>query len=172
MKFSPSLRLAVLPLALSAVFPALAQSQLAPVMVTATRFADQADALPLGVSVITAEEIHISGASTVNEAIMRLLGVVGRQDYYGGGDYSLDLRGFGVTADNNQVVIVDGVRLNEADLGGTRLAGIPIDGVERIEILRGSGSVLYGEGSTGGVIIVTTKAGIGKERMNAATGLC
>lgn len=169
MKFSPSLRLAVLPLALSAVFPALAQSQLAPVMVTATRFADQADALPLGVSVITAEEIHISGASTVNEAIMRLLGVVGRQDYYGGGDYSLDLRGFGVTADNNQVVIVDGVRLNEADLGGTRLAGIPIDGVERIEILRGSGSVLYGEGSTGGVIIVTTKAGIGKERMNAAT---
>ena len=42
---------------------------------------------------------------------MRVLGVVGRQDFYGGGEYNLDLRGFGATADNNQVVIVDGLRL-------------------------------------------------------------
>ena len=43
---------------------------------------------------------------------MKLLGVPGRLDFYGGGDYALDLRGFGGTADNNQIVIVDGVRLN------------------------------------------------------------
>jgi len=72
---------------------------------------------------------------------------------YGGGDYSLDLRGFGTTSDNNQVVIVDGIRINEADLGGTRLAGIPIDSVERIEVIRGSSAVLYGEGATGGAIV-------------------
>ena len=125
--------------------------------------------LPLGVSVITADEIRASGAATVNEALMRILGVVGRQDFYGGGEYNLDLRGFGGTADNNQLVIVDGLRVSEADLGGTRLAGIPIESVERIEILRGSGAVLYGEGATGGVIVITTKAGSGAERRNTAS---
>jgi len=169
MKFHPSARLAALPFALCAVFPALAQSQLKETTVTATRFADVAESLPMGVSIITAEEIRASGVTTVNEAVMRLLGVVGRQDFYGGGDYALDLRGFGETADSNQVVIVDGVRLNEADTSGTRLAGIPIESVEKIEVLRGSGAVLYGEGATGGVIIVTTKGGVGKERRNSAS---
>lgn len=142
---------------------------LPPTMVTATRFAEPLATLPLGVSIITAEEIRVSGATTVNEAVMRLLGVPGRQDLYGGGDYNLDLRGFGSTADSNQVIVLDGVRLNEADLGGTRLAGINIDTVERIEVLRGNGAVLYGEGATGGVIVITTKAGNGTERRNTAS---
>src|SRR6185369_15712232 len=63
----------------------------------------------------------------------------------------------------------DGLRFSEADLGGTRLAGIPIESVERIEVLRGSGAVLYGEGATGGVIIITTKAGTGRQRGNTAS---
>ena len=135
--------------------------------VTATRFPELLETLPLGVSVIQAGEIRASGATSVNEAIMRLLGVPGRQDLYGGGEYQLDLRGFGTTADNNQVVVLDGIRLSEADLSGTRLAGIPIESVERIEVLRGSGAVLYGEGATGGVIVITTKAGSGRQQ---ATG--
>ncbi|MDM7941276.1 MAG: TonB-dependent receptor [Hydrogenophaga sp.] len=165
--------LAALPLAVLAAWPAhaqtLASSNLPETVVTATRFAESLASLPLGVSVITADEIRASGASTVNEAVMRLLGVPGRQDSYGGGDYALDLRGFGATSDSNQVVVLDGVRLNEADLGGTRLAGIPIDAVERIEVLRGTGAVLYGEGASGGVIVITTKAGMGKERRNQAS---
>nr|MDQ6881757.1 TonB-dependent receptor plug domain-containing protein [Pseudomonadota bacterium] len=163
------LRLALVPLALFAAVPALAQISLQPVVVTATRFPEPADSLPLGVSIITAQEIEASGAATVNEALMRVLGVVGRQDFFGGGEYNLDLRGFGATADSNQLVIVDGLRFSEADLGGTRLAGIPIESVERIEVLRGSGAVLYGEGATGGVIVITTKAGAGKERRNGAS---
>jgi iron complex outermembrane receptor protein len=162
-------RLAVLPLALAAAFSAFAQAQTLPsVVVTATRFADTASNLPFGVSVISADEIKRSGVTTVNDAIMKLLGVPGRLDFYGGGDYALDLRGFGTTAGSNQVVIVDGLRMNEADQGGTRLAGIPIDSVDRIEVLRGSGAVLYGEGATGGVIVITTKAGRGVARKNAA----
>lgn len=165
--------LAALPLAVLATFSSHAQttgqSYLPETMVTATRFNETLSSLPMGVSVITADQIRATGASTVNEAVMKLLGVPGRQDSYGGGDYSLDLRGFGITADSNQVVVLDGVRLNEADLGGTRLAGIPIDSVERIEVLRGSGSVLYGEGATGGVIVITTKAGNGSARRNSAT---
>jgi iron complex outermembrane receptor protein len=139
------------------------------IVVTAPRFAEPAGPLPFGVSVITAGQIQASGATTLNEALMRLLGVVGRQDFFGGGEYSLDLRGFGATADVNQVVVVDGIRVSEPDLGGTRLAGIPIESVERIEVLRGSGAVLYGEGATGGVIVITTKAGTGSERRNSAS---
>lgn len=138
------------------------------VQVSANRFDDSASDLPFGVSVITSSDIQRSGASTVNEALMRVLGVPGRQDFYGGGDYALDLRGFGTTSDSNQVIMVDGQRLSEADLGGTRLSGIPIDTVERIEVIRGSGAVLYGEGASGGVIIITTKAGKGVARRNAA----
>ncbi|MEJ6022835.1 TonB-dependent receptor [Ramlibacter sp. PS4R-6] len=159
--------------ALAAALPLIAFAQtaatLAPTTITATRFPDNSQSLPFGVSVISGEEIERSGASTVNEALMRVLGVVGRVDLWGGGEYAVDLRGFGSTADNNQVVIVDGIRLSEADLGGTRLAGIPIESVERIEVLRGSGSVLYGEGATGGVIVITTKAGAGKTRANGGS---
>lgn len=132
------------------------------VHVLATRFPEPGQPLPFGVTTITADDIRASGVTSVNEALMRLAGVVGRQDLYGGGEYNLDLRGFGTTADVNQVVILDGMRLSEADLGGTRLAGIPIEAVERIEVLRGSGAVLYGEGATGGVIVITTKAGAGR----------
>ena len=162
------IRLALLPLAWAMASAGLAQSVLPSVTVTATRFAESSDVLPLGVSVITADDISRSGAATVNEAIMRLLGVVGRLDTSGGNNYSLDLRGFGSTADSNQVVVVDGLRLNEGDLSSANLASIPIATVQKIEILRGSGAVLYGEGATGGVIVITTKAGIGAERSNQA----
>ena len=138
-------------------------------MVTASRLAGPRDAQPFGTSLITAEEIQRAGAVNVNDALMRILGVVGRQDFFGGGDYALDMRGFGTNSDSNQVVIVDGIRINEADLGGTRLAGIPIESVAQIEVIRGSGAVLYGEGATGGVIIITTNAGKGTARKNAAS---
>lgn len=171
--FSPGAT--ALSLALAAAWPGASAQVLAQrislpeTVITATRFAEPVQSLPLGVSVVTAEEIRASGASTINEALMRILGVVGRQDFYGGGEYNLDLRGFGGTADNNQLVIVDGLRVSEADLGGTRLAGIPIESVERIEILRGSGAVLYGEGATGGVIVITTRSGTAGERRNTAS---
>jgi iron complex outermembrane receptor protein len=61
------------------------------------------------------------------------------------------------------VIMVDGVRLNENELASSVLSTIPIDTVERIEIVRGGSSVLYGEGATGGVIqIVTKDAGMRK----------
>ena len=53
--------------------------------------------------------------------------------------------------------MLDGVRLSENDLGGATLATIPIETIERIEIIRGGASVLFGEGATGGVIQIVTK---------------
>ena len=129
------------------------------VVISGTRFAAEADTQPVGISVISADQIRQGGYTTVNEAVMRQLGVPGRLDLNGGGEYALDLRGFGGTSDSNMVIVVDGIRVSEGDTGGTRLAGIPIETVERIEVLRGSNAVLYGEGATAGVIVITTKAG-------------
>ncbi|MES2189876.1 MAG: TonB-dependent receptor [Pseudomonadota bacterium] len=148
-------------------FPIAAQT--AEVEATGTRIAGPRDAQPFGVSVITADDIRRSGATTVNDAIIRLLGAGSHLDFFGAGDYSLDLRGFGKTADSNQVVMLDGVRMKESDFDAIRLAGIPIDSVERIEIIHGSGGVLYGSGSTGGVIAITTKARDGHTRPDGAS---
>ena len=175
-----NVRLAALPLALAAAFTSSAFAQAAPenpppavpglkeTIVTATRFAEPDTALAFGVSVITAAEIRNAGVSTVNEAVSKLLGVPARLDFFGSGNSALDLRGFGSTANSNQVIVLDGLRLNEADLSSPSLSGIAIDSVERIEVLRGNGAVLYGEGATAGVIVITTKSGKGAQRSNSA----
>lgn len=162
-------RWSALSLAVGTLCTAHSQTQLKEVLVTATRFEESVQSVPYGVSVITAEEIRSSGARSVSDAISRLLGVPAQLDTSGGGNYTLDLRGFGSTADRNQVVVVDGRRLRLDDLSATNLAVVPIETVDRIEVLHGSGTVQYGEGATGGVIVITTKAGKGVERANHAT---
>ncbi len=149
--------------ALPALFvsPAFGQSApekaLAPVVVTATRFASEPGQVPIGASVITAEEIREAGINNVNEAIRKLGGVYGRQSFNGTQDFSIDLRGFGTNSDQNLVVLVDGVRLSENELSTALMSSVPIETVERIEIVRGGSSVLYGEGATGGVVQIITK---------------
>jgi outer membrane receptor protein involved in Fe transport len=65
----------------------------------------------------------------------------------------------GETAANNVIVMVDGFRLNPPDLAGPDFSTIPIDEIERIEIVRGAGSVMYGGGAVGGVVNIITKRG-------------
>ena len=135
------------------------QNKLEDIVVTATRYEENTQNIPSSITVITKEEIQASQASTVNEAIMNIAGVPGRRSLSGGNEYSLDLLGFGDTAQSNTVIVIDGIPLKEGDTSETRLSGIPIDQIERIEIQRGSSSVLYGEGATSGVINIITKAG-------------
>ena len=85
------------------------------------------------------------------------MGVVVRDFYGTGKTASVDIRGFGETAPLNVLVLVDGRRVNEIDLSGTDWTQIPIDQIERIEIVRGAGSVLYGDNAVGGVINIITK---------------
>lgn len=130
---------------------------LEPVIVTASRFASDPAFAPIGATVITAADIRNAGVDNVNQAIRKIGGVYGRQSAYGTQDFDLDLRGFGTNSPQNLVVLVDGVRLSENDLSTAPLSSIPIDTVERIEIMRGGSSVLYGGGATGGVIQIITK---------------
>jgi len=129
------------------------------VYVTGARFASDPALQPIGATVITADEIRNAGVTDVNAAIRKIGGVYGRQSFDGSPDFALDLRGFGTNSSQNMVIMVDGVRMNENELSGAILSTIPVDTVERIEIMRGGSSVLYGEGATGGVINIITKSG-------------
>jgi hypothetical protein len=138
-------------LTVSAVYAQTSSVQTLPeTVVTASRMPQDPTLLPQGVVVISADDIQAAGMTTANEAIRWLGGVVGRIDTTGSRDQTLDLRGFGETAGSNLVILVDGVRQNEGDMTGTALGWIPVTSIERIEIVRGSSSVLYGEGATAG----------------------
>lgn len=145
------------------VAPAFSQSvdnkTLAPVVVTASRFASDPAQIPIGASVITADEIREAGINNVNEAVRKLGGAYGRQNFSGTQDFALDLRGFGTNSDQNLVVLVDGIRLSEPGLTPALLSSVAIESVERVEIVRGGSSVLYGEGATGGTVNIITKRG-------------
>jgi iron complex outermembrane receptor protein len=129
------------------------------VVITGARFPSVASLEPIGATVITRDEIRRAGVNDVNSAIRKVGGVFGRQSLDSSPDFALDLRGFGSNSAQNMVILVDGVRLNENEQANTVLSGIPIDNVERIEIVRGGGSVLYGEGATGGTINIVTRRG-------------
>ncbi|MBI1889541.1 MAG: TonB-dependent receptor [Burkholderiales bacterium] len=152
----------VLAAALSAAFSSISFAQaneqsLPPLVVSTSRFTGDPAFSPIGATVITADDIRQAGAGNANEAIRRIGGVYARFNLNGTQDYSLDLRGFGSFADQNTVVMIDGIRLSQNEQIPALLSSIPIESIERIEILRGGGSVLYGEGATGGIIHIITK---------------
>jgi iron complex outermembrane receptor protein len=126
------------------------------VVVTATRFADSKRNLAVGVSVITAEDIRASASPSLAE-ILAQFGLLHIRDAAGSANQQLDLRGFGVTGGENTLVLIDGVRLSENEITAPQLSSIPIESIERIEILRGSGAVLYGTGAVGGTLNIVTR---------------
>ncbi|MFZ1181215.1 MAG: TonB-dependent receptor [Herbaspirillum sp.] len=130
---------------------------LTPIAVTASRFLNDPAFATLGAMVIMADDMRHAGIDDVNEAIRKLGGVYGRQSLIGSSDFSLDMRGFGSNGNQNLVILVDGVRLSENELATALLSSVPIDTVDRIEIVRGGSSVLYGDGATGGTIRIITR---------------
>ena len=127
------------------------------VVVTATRDAEEIRKIPANVTVITQEGIEQSNSQNVVDLLKDQVDVVVRDFYGNGKTASVDIRGFGETGTLNVLVLVDGRRVNDIDLSGVDWTQIPLDQVERIEIVRGSGSVLYGDNATGGVINIITK---------------
>jgi iron complex outermembrane receptor protein len=138
--------------------PAAAQDGAIPtVQIIGARFESAPQLAPIGATVITADEIRRAGVADVNQAIRKIGGVYGRQSLDAGPDFALDLRGFGSNSSENMVIMIDGVRMNENELSSPVLSAIPIETIERIEIIRGGSTVLFGEGATGGVIQIVTK---------------
>jgi iron complex outermembrane receptor protein len=126
------------------------------VVVTATRFPDARRDLPVGVTVITAADIQKSASSNLAE-ILAQFGLVHVRDNTGSPNQSVDLRGFGITGDQNTLLLVDGIRISENELSTAQLTSVPLDSIERIEVVRGSGAVQYGSGASGGTINIITR---------------
>jgi len=162
MKIARKITAVLLPLSLGVSASAQTPGTLDAVVVTATRFDSQQQSEPIAAQVITADEIRESSANTVAEVLTRLGGVHTRASFTGVADRPLDLRGFGMTGDQNTLVLVNGIRISENEGAAARLSTIPIESIERIEILRGAGAVLYGGGATGGTINIITRSPIGE----------
>jgi iron complex outermembrane receptor protein len=159
---TPRARKAPFALALAAAFSthstSHAQASLPETVVSASRQEQAAQTAPVGATVLLGEDIRASGVLDANEAVRKLAGVPSRSGT-GGREYTLDLRGHGEAAQQNLVVVIDGVRITENELANARLSAISPDMIERIEIVRGGASVMWGEGASGGVIQVVTRRG-------------
>ncbi|HQU80212.1 MAG TPA: TonB-dependent receptor [Azonexus sp.] len=167
-------RLTPLAAALSIAFLAPAQAQTADldtVIVSATRFSETDTNVAANVSVITRDDIRNTPARDLPSMLKGSAGVDVRALYGSLGiDSTVDIRGFGETAGSNTLILLDGQRLNPIDMGSVSWSAIPLDSVQRIEIMRGAGTVLYGDKATGGVVnIITDKSGA--PRAGATVGI-
>jgi iron complex outermembrane receptor protein len=139
------------------------------VVVTATRDTQEVRKVPANVTVITADDIQKSGATSVPEVLTGLVGL-NVTSYSGNASQAIvDMRGFGTEAGYlRNVVMLDGRRLNRPDgLAGINWLEIPLSEIERIEVVRGASSVLYGDSAIAGAINIITKRGEGKPKGDA-----
>ena len=127
------------------------------VVVTATRTEEEIDKISANVTVITQDDIKKSTATTVQDLLRNEEGIIVRDLYGTGTKSTVDMRGF--TRGLNTAIMLDGRKLNEIDLSGVDWNTIPLENIERIEIVRGSESVLYGDNAMAGAINIITKKG-------------
>ena len=126
-------------------------------VVTATGFDDVQSNQIKNTTIVTAQDIHNKGYNTIEEILKRTPGVNFVNNGFG---YIVDVRGQGVQgAAKNVKVLVDGSPLNILDMSHAILPlnSISVEDIEKIEIINGGGTVLYGGGTAGGVINVITK---------------
>ena len=140
--------------------PGVSAGPIEEIVVTATRYPQELDSIPANVSVVTADDIEKSVARNIPDLLRAEVGLHVNDITGNGQTYTVDIRGFGETAGLNTLVLVDGRRITSADLSGTDWTVIPLDRVDRIEIVRGSrSSVIYGDNASGGVINIITREG-------------
>ena len=145
--------------------------QLEEVVVTSTRLPGdpvESRTLPAKIKVITAEDIQNSGSKTVQEAIQYATGIVMYDQVGNAFQQTVDLRGFNGQPVPAISVFVDGVRMNEPDFNTVNFDLIPLETIERIEIIPGA-SAIYGKNALGGAINIITKRGGVKPQVTADT---
>src|SRR5689334_3742182 len=145
--------------------PVLAQDDLEETIVTATRTPVPVDTIGSPVIVITRADIERSLASDVSELLQQHAGLEIVRTGGPGQQTSLFTRG---TESNHTVVLLDGVRINPGTIGGAALQNIAPESLERIEIVKGPRSALYGTDAIGGVVQLFTR---GAARSGGSAGV-
>lgn len=142
------------------VLPFLSYSYDAPtfyedeIVVTASRHIQLASESPFNITVITSEEIRSSGGKNVGDVLKNKLGIYPKSKGFLGSEYSLSLRG---SSYQQVLVMVDGVKVNSPLLGGADAGDLTLNNVERIEVVRGPLSSMYGADAVGGVVNIMTR---------------
>lgn len=137
------------------------------VVVTATRIAQPLNQSLAHTTVINQEEILASQAADVPSLLKNQAGVEIYQSGGIGKQSSLFVRG---SNSSHTLVLLDGVRIGSATTGSTAIDQIMLDQIERIEVVRGNVSSLYGSEAIGGVIQIFTKRGKGAPSFNVSGG--
>ncbi len=148
--------------------PVSGAGMLAEVVVTASRTAETVDESLAAVSVITRQDIERGQFRTLPEALSTVPGLQFSRSGGGIGQLAdVYLRG---TDSNHTLVLVDGIRMGSATNGRASLQHIPLSQIERIEVVRGPRSTLYGADAIGGVIQIITRRGGEKQSGNITIG--
>jgi vitamin B12 transporter len=149
-----------IPAAASAQDIARDTARTAAVVVTATRSPLAAARVPATVTLVSGEQLRREGITTVADALRRVPGLSVTETGSHGGATSLFIRG---GESKYTKVLVDGVPVNDAG-GAFDFSSLTTDNVERIEVVRGPASVLYGSDAVAGVVQIFTRAGAGRPR--------
>ncbi len=138
------------------------------ITVTATRVPTPLSDVIADLSVIDREQIEQAGQLSLRDLLGQQAGV----QFSSNGSYRSSTGVFLRGASTSQtIVLIDGVRVGSATSGGAPFENMPLDSIERIEILRGAASALYGPDAVGGVIQIITRAPTKGLRMGASAGL-
>ncbi len=130
------------------------------VVVTATRQKEPVNEVASPVTIIDRKDIEQSPATNVPDLLQSSAGIHVFDITGNRRSYRVDMRGFGETAPLNTAVLIDGRKINNPDLSGTDWTLIPLDRIERIEIIPGGrGGVFYGDNASGGAINIITRKG-------------
>lgn len=130
--------------------------KLPPLVITSGRVAEPLSKATAATSVFTREDIDRLQPSSITELLTRVPGVQVVQNGGRGSTASVLIRGTGNT---QSLVLVDGQRIGSASDGGASLQYLSVEQIERIEVVRGSRSALYGSDAIGGVIQIFTRRG-------------
>lgn len=140
----------------------------AAVVVIATRQPSRISALTADVTLLDREDIEKAGANaSLGDLLARVPGVELSRQGSRGAPESVFIRG---ANSGHTLVLVDGLRVSSATLGQTAIASLPLAQIERIEILRGAASALYGSDAIGGVIRITTRPSTASPRLDVSVG--
>ncbi|MFP4683270.1 MAG: TonB-dependent receptor domain-containing protein [Ectothiorhodospira sp.] len=162
----------ILPAAVLLAIPSLAsaqeqRAQLDPILVTPTRTAETVDETLASVTVIDREEIERLQPKSFTDLLRGRAGLATSQNGPFGKTASLHTRG---TDSGHTLLLVDGVRMGSATLGSPSWQFLPISEIERVEVVRGPRTSLYGSDAIGGVVQVFTREGDGPPRARAHLG--
>jgi vitamin B12 transporter len=135
------------------------------VVVTATRTPQALSSVLADISVVERDEIQRSGAFGAADLLARLPGIEFARNGGPGTTTSLFIRG---SETRHTAVYIDGVRVDSQSTGGAAWEQIPLDQIERIEVLRGPAAAVYGSDAVAGVVQLFTKRGKGTARPTAA----